>query len=69
MAAAAKPREPWDYEAFVRHYNAFAREASGYNFDFASAPPAETLRHYYESPIWDSLRDFARTRFQMDQQY
>ena len=67
MAGAAKPREAWDYEAFVRHYNAFARKFGGYNFDRASVP-ADKLRHYYESPIYESLRDFARTIFQTDQQ-
>ncbi len=67
MMAPFEP-EPWDYEAFVRHYNELARESGGYDFDRASMPE-EKLRHYYESAsIRESPRDFARTRFQLDQQ-
>lgn len=65
--AQLKP-EPWDYEAFVRHYNEFAREFSGYDFD-PTGMPEEKLRGYYEAaPLWESPRDFAHTRFQLDQQ-
>lgn len=45
--AQLKP-EPWDYEAFVRHYNEFAREFSGYDFD-PTGMPEEKLRGYYEA--------------------
>jgi hypothetical protein len=67
MTAPSSPREAWDYAAFVRHYNEIAREFGGWNFD-PTYLPEEKLRGYYESPIFDSLRDFARVRFQLDQQ-
>ncbi len=67
MPAAAPPREAWDYDAFVRHYNEFAREFGGWNFD-ATGMSEEKLRGYYDSQLFDDLRDFARTRFQLDQQ-
>lgn len=61
-------REAWDYEAFVRHYNEIARERSGWEFDRAGPSP-EKLQAWYEgAPIWSSLRDFARVRFELDQQ-
>lgn len=61
-------REAWDYEKFVRHYNEIASEYGGWMFD-PGGPSPETLQAWYEgAPIWDSLRDFARIRFQFDQQ-
>jgi len=61
-------REPWDYEAFVRCYDAIALERSGWKFD-RSGPSPENLRGWYDSTgMWDSLCDFALTRFQLDQQ-
>jgi hypothetical protein len=61
-------REPWDLDAFVRHYDELAREFGGWSFD-RSGPSPEQLQQWYESTaMWDSLRDFARTRFQLDQQ-
>lgn len=64
----AGPREPWDYEAFVRCYDEIAREHGGWMFDRAGPGP-EKLRGWYESTsLWLSLCDFARTRFQLDQQ-
>ena len=66
---AAAEGEAWDYEAFVRHYNGFAHERGGWEYDFPrSGPSPEKLRGYYESPIWDSVRDFALTRYQLDQE-
>ncbi|MEP7003956.1 MAG: hypothetical protein ABI888_05390 [Chloroflexota bacterium] len=64
----APGREPWDYDAFIRHYNTFARERTGWVYD-QSSPSAEKLRGWYESSaLWDSLLDFAETRYQLDQQ-
>ena len=61
-------REPWDFEVFVRHYDEVARECSGWMFD-RGGPTPEKLRGWYESTtLWTSLLDFARTRFQLDQQ-
>lgn len=58
---SAPEREPWDFAAFVQHYNEIAREHSGWVYD-ASSPGAEKLRHWYESTtLFDSLWDFART--------
>lgn len=67
MTDVPGPREAWDFEAFVRHYNAFARQLGGWNFhhpDFKE----ESLRRYYESPIYVSLSDFARIRYKLDQE-
>lgn len=65
---AGTPREGWDYEAFVRAYNEIAREHGGWDFD-RGGPTEAQLRGWYESTsLWTSLRDFARTRFQLDQQ-
>ena len=67
MADASGPREEWNFKAFVRHYNDFAREFGGWNFhvpDFTE----EKLHKYDKVPICTSLRDFARIRFQLDQQ-
>ncbi len=64
----AAQREPWDFEVFVRHYNEIARDHSGWEFD-RSGPSPEKLRAWYEATtLWSSLRDFARVRFQLDQQ-
>ena len=60
-------REPWDYEVFLRCYNAIARERSGWNFDPLGRDP-EKLRGWYESAVWDSIQDFALTRYQLDQE-
>ena len=66
---AGPEREAWDYEIFVRHYNERAHERGGWEYDFPrSGPSPEKLRGYYESPIWDSLRDFALTRYELDQE-
>jgi len=63
-------REPWNYEAFIRHYNAIAHEFGGWHFDRGSAPSPETLEAWYREggALFDSLQDFARVRFQLDQQ-
>jgi len=60
-------REPWDHETFLRCYNAIARERGGWNFEPVGREP-EKLRAWYEIGIWDSIRDFALTRFQLDQE-
>ncbi|HET7699733.1 MAG TPA: hypothetical protein VFM06_02565 [Candidatus Limnocylindria bacterium] len=61
-------REAWDYDVFVRHYDEIASELGGWMFD-REGPSPEKLREWYETaPIWETLRDFARTRFQLDQQ-
>ena len=61
-------REAWDFKAFVRHYNEIARERSGWEFD-PGGPSPEKLRAWYEgTSLWSSLRDFANTRFQLDQE-
>ena len=61
-------REPWNHDAFVRAYNEHAREFGGWQWD-PGGPSEDKLREWYDSAIWDSLADFARTRFQLDQQY
>jgi hypothetical protein len=62
-------REPWDFAAFLRHYDELARAHTGWVYD-ASSPDAEKLKGWwYESTtLFDSLQDFARIRFQLDQQ-
>lgn len=61
------PQEPWDFDAFVRHYDEIARESAGWRFD--GSLPEEKLRGWYEAAgtLWMSLRDFAKTRFDLDQ--
>lgn len=63
-------REAWDYEAFVRHYDAIAAEHGGWRFDRAGGPSPEKLEGWYRtgSALFDSLHEFARVRFQLDQQ-
>jgi hypothetical protein len=60
-------REPWNFDAFVRHYNEIAAASSGWRFDGDISE--EKLREWYEGAgsLWDSLRDFAKTRFELDQ--
>ena len=67
---AAPEREAWDYDVFVRHYNAFAHARGGWEYDFpTSGPSPEKLRGWYEpASIHDDLRDFALTRYQLDQE-
>ena len=71
MRAPQEPqpeRESWDYEQFVRHYNEIARERGGWNYD-RDGPSPEKLQSWYDvGPIWSSLRDFALTRYQLDQE-
>ena len=62
----AGEKEVWGLEAFVRAYNAIAKERGGWVWPGEISP--EKLRAWYESPIWDSLRDFAVTRYQLDQE-
>jgi hypothetical protein len=59
--------EPWDYEAFLRSYNAIARERGSWEFDPLGRGP-EKLRGWYDTGVWDSLYEFALTRFQLDQE-
>lgn len=64
----AQAGEPWDYDAFVRHYNEIAREHGGWEFDPGGPSPTK-LRGWYEvAGLWSSLRDFAHVRFELDQQ-
>jgi len=68
VSDALPEREAWDYEAFIRCYNEVARQHCGWDFD-RLGPSPEKLRGWYESTtLWSSLCDFARTRFQLDQQ-
>ncbi len=61
-------REAWDYEAFARCYTDIARQRGGWEFD-RGGPSPEKLQHWYESTtLWDSLCDFALTRYQLDQE-
>jgi hypothetical protein len=60
-------KEPWDFEAFVRAYNAIAKERGGWVWPGEINP--EKLRGWYEpTSLWDSLRDFAETRYELDQE-
>jgi len=63
-------REPWDYETFVRHYDAIAKEHSGWRFERDGYLSPEKLEaRYRDSPsLYDSLYEFARVQFMMDQQ-
>jgi hypothetical protein len=61
-------REPWDFDAFVRAYNARADEFGGWHWD-GSVPPATLRKHYEGAPIWPTVREFALTRFQCDQEF
>ena len=61
-------QEAWSFEEFVRAYDELAHEFGGWEFD-RGGPTPEQLRAWYEAaPLWTSVRDFARTRFQLDQQ-
>ena len=61
-------REAWDYEVYARCYTEIARERGGWEFD-PGGPSSEKLQGWYElTSVWDSLRDFALTRFQLDQE-
>lgn len=62
-----REREPWDHEAYARHYAEIARQRGGWQFD-ADGPSPEKLRGWYESVLFDSLYDFALTRYQLDQE-
>jgi len=63
----AGEREVWNFEAFARAYNAIAKERGGWVWPGEISP--EKLRAWYGSPpIWNSLRDFALTRYQLDQE-
>ncbi len=63
-------REPWNYEAFTRHYDAIAKEFGGWRFDREGGPSPEALETWYREggALFDSLQDFARVRFALDQQ-
>lgn len=61
------PREPWDYDLFVRHYNEIAKERGGWVWPKEIS--AEKLQGWYvDGSIWAGLRDFALTRYQLDQE-
>ncbi len=69
MSKAQPEREAWDYEAFIRHYNDLAHKHGGWEFDRNGYTPEPKLRAWYEeSALYDSLLDFARTRFELEQQ-
>lgn len=61
-------REPWDFGAFMRAYNGHADEFGGWHFDVDGVSQEELRRSYETTALWDSVADFARTRFQLDQQ-
>ena len=63
-------REPWDYETFIRHYDAIARERGGWRFDREGYTPPEKLEAWYREggALFDSLYDFAHARFTLEQQ-
>lgn len=67
MSMDTKPREPWNFALFVRHYNEIARERGGWIWPDEISP--EKLQGWYEpTTLWKDLRDFALTRYQMDQE-
>ena len=67
MDMAASPPEPWNFELFVRHYNEIAKERGGWVWPGEIS--AEKLQGWYGgAPLWDGLRDFALTRYQLDQE-
>jgi hypothetical protein len=40
-------QEPWDFEAFVKHYDAVAKERGGWLFDRKGYTPPEKLAGWY----------------------
>ena len=60
-------REAWDFEAYVRCYTQIARQRGGWVFD-PDGPSPEKLQGWYESVLWESICDFALTRYQLDQE-
>jgi len=61
------PAEAWDYDAFVRHYDEIARERGGWVWPGEIS--AEKLQGWYGvGSVWTGLRDFARSRYQLDQE-
>jgi len=63
-------REPWYCESFILHYDAIAKEFGGWRFDREGGPSIETLEAWYREggTLFESLQDFARVRFTLDQQ-
>jgi hypothetical protein len=67
MGMDTPPAEPWDFDVFVRHYNEIAKERGGWVWPSEIGP--DKLRSWYAGgSIWTDLRDFARTRYQLDQE-
>ena len=61
------PREPWDFDRFVAHYNEIARERGGWVWPGEIA--AEKLQGWYGSgAVWNGLREFALARYELDQE-
>jgi hypothetical protein len=59
-------QEAWDFDVFVREYNAAAAELGGWVWDGSVDP--EKLRGYYAGmPFIPTVREYARSRFEYDQ--
>ena len=63
-----KQQQSWDYLEFVRCYNQIADEHRGYHFREDITNPEEQ-KMYYEFMRSPTIRDYALSTFQLDQQY
>ncbi len=63
----AAPREPWDYVRFVAHYDEIARAKGGWVWP-GEIDAAKLQGWYVAGGLWSGLRDFALTRYQLDQE-
>jgi hypothetical protein len=59
-------REPWDFDLFVREYNAAAKEFGGWVWD-GSREAVRLEEAYAALAFHATVRDFARAQFEYDQ--
>ena len=60
-------KEPWNYDEFVRCYNAIARAHSGNYYDERLTP--DELAEYYMLGTATTIKEYADRCFKIDQEY
>ena len=60
-----KEKEPWDYREFVRLYNEISDQYQGW--EYVEDEITHDLPTFYQKSSAQTLREYAYTRFLMDQ--